>query len=127
MILGIGTDLVEVARMEAALARHGRRFAERILTEPELAGFDDDASPAHFLARRFAAKEACAKAFGTGFRDGLSLRHIGVDHDALGRPLLALTGEAAIRAARLGVGASHLSLSDDRAYALAFVVLEGQS
>lgn len=124
MILGIGTDLVEIARMEVILARHGRRFAERILTPEELAGFDGDVRPAHFLARRFAAKEACAKAFGTGFRGGLSLRHIGVDHDALGRPLLSLTGEAAARAARLGVGASHLSISDDRAYALAFVILE---
>ena len=126
MILGTGVDLVEIARMEAILARHGRRFAERILTPGELAGFDCSRHQAAFLARRFAAKEACAKAFGTGFRDGLSLRHIGVDHDALGRPLLALTGEAAVRAARLGVCASHLSISDDRAYALAFVVLEGQ-
>ncbi len=123
MIFGVGTDIVRVARIAGSLERHGARFAERILTEAELAEFAQAARPAPFLAKRFAAKEAAAKALGTGFSGGLSLRHIGVVHDARGRPGLVFTGEAARLAEALGIGEMHLSLSDEQEFAIAFVTL----
>ncbi len=123
MIHGIGTDIVEVARMQRNLQRFGERFARRLLTEGEWADFQRSPRPAPFLAKRFAAKEAAAKAMGTGFRDGLSLRHIGVTHDALGRPELAFSGVAAELRQRLNIGLAHLSLADERDYAVAFVTL----
>ena len=95
MIFGIGTDIVRVTRMQRSLERYGQRFAERILAAEELAEFSLEARKAHFLAKRFAAKEAAAKAMGTGFRDGLALRHIAVGHDALGKPQLIFSGKAA--------------------------------
>ena len=125
MLRGIGTDIVRVARMEQNLSRYGRRFAARILHDMELVEFDRSAQPARFLAKRFAAKEAAAKAFGTGFRDGLSLRHLRVDHDSLGRPLLSCSDKAAELMVHFAVSASHLSISDEEHYAVAFVVLEG--
>jgi len=124
MIHGIGSDLVEIKRLEVSLQRHGRRLAERILTSDELTGFDQAPNPAAYLAKRFAAKEAAVKALGTGFRHGISLRHIGVGREPMGRPLLEFHGEMAARVAAAGIVASHLSLSDEREYALAFVVLE---
>jgi holo-[acyl-carrier protein] synthase len=123
VIFGIGTDIVRVARIAGSLERHGARFAERILTDEELAEFARASRPAHFLAKRFAAKEAAAKALGTGFSGGLSLRHIGVVHDARGRPGLRFSGEAARLAEEFGIGEMHLSLSDEQEYALAFVTL----
>ena len=123
MILGIGTDIVQVARMERNLHRFGGRFPRRILTPNELRDFDRVRQRAHFLAKRFAAKEAAAKAFGTGFRDGLLPRHIGVGHDALGRPCLEFLGPAVQLRARLGAAVDHLSIADERDYAVAFVVL----
>ncbi|MGD8572901.1 MAG: holo-ACP synthase [Gammaproteobacteria bacterium] len=124
MIYGIGTDIVAVSRLESALNRHGQRFAGRILADEEMVRFSEYAKPAQFLAKRFAAKEAVAKAFGTGFRDGLSLRHIIVDNDHHGRPTLRFTAMAQTLAERLGIRASHLSLSDEQDYAVAMVVLE---
>lgn len=124
MIHGIGNDIVEIRRLTEALQRHGRRFAQRILTETELLGFDQSAMPAAYLAKRFAAKEAAVKALGTGFRHGISLRHIEITRDAAGRPGLLFKGEMANRVASMGIAASHLSLSDEKDYALAFVVME---
>ena len=124
MIYGIGTDIVQVARMQDNLDRHGERFAERILAESEMARFLEHAKPAQFLAKRFAAKEATAKAFGTGFRDGLSLRHIVVINDQHGRPELQYYGVAREWAEKYRISQSHLSLSDEPDYAVAFVVLE---
>lgn len=124
MIFGIGTDIVHVPRMEENLSRHGERFAQRILSAEELVEFAQAAMPAKFLAKRFAAKEAAAKALGTGFRDGLALRHIGVRHGPLGEPLLDFRQYAAHLAESLGIRASHVSLSDETEYAAAFVVLE---
>ena len=123
MILGIGTDIVQVARVAHSLERFGVRFARRILTEREWREFTAAPQPAHFLARRFAAKEAAGKALGTGFRDGLQLRHIGVDHDALGRPVLEFLEHAAVLRRSRGVGEAHVSISDEREYAVAFVIL----
>ncbi|MGD8569531.1 MAG: holo-ACP synthase [Gammaproteobacteria bacterium] len=124
MIFGIGTDIVQICRLEDALSRYGQRFAERILAPSEIERFNRYVRPANFLAKRFAAKEAVAKAFGTGFRDGLSLRHIIVDNDDHGRPLLQFEETASILAERFEISASHLSLSDENDYAVAMVVLE---
>lgn len=123
MILGIGTDIVRIARMEASLTRHGDRFAERLLAPEEFAEFQKASRPAAFLAKRFAAKEAVAKAMGTGFRDGLSLRHIAVAHEPKGRPYLVFTGRAAEMLDELGAGDCHLSLADEQDMAIAFVTL----
>ncbi len=123
MIFGIGTDIVQVSRIRSSLERFGERFAARILTEAELAQYRRSGQPAHFLAKRFAAKEAAAKAIGLGFRDGLTLHDIAVGHDPYGRPLLEFSASATDLLRRLGAGEAHLSLSDERDYAVAFVTL----
>jgi len=123
MIFGIGTDIVRVARMQKNIERYGERFAERILTPAELAEFRNENRQAHFLAKRFAAKEATAKAMGTGFRDGLMLHHIGVTHDAAGKPQLAFTDEAAEFIRAHGITSVHISLADEEDHAVAFVTL----
>lgn len=123
MIHGIGTDIVCVERIQANLKRFGERFARRVLTPEELGDFHKDSKPAHFLARRFAAKEAVAKALGTGFRDGLHLHHIGVGHDQYGRPLLEFHEQAAALRDALGIGAAYISLADEQDHAIAFVTL----
>jgi len=124
VIFGIGTDIVRIPRMADNLDRYGERFAVRILTRSEMATFIDSAQQASFLAKRFAAKEAAAKALGTGFRDGLNLHDIGVDNDALGKPLLVFSQQAQQILQKQGIGNSHLSLSDEKEYAIAYVVLE---
>ncbi|RLK50317.1 holo-[acyl-carrier protein] synthase [Alkalispirillum mobile] len=124
MIIGVGTDLVEIGRMERMLARHGERALDRLLhpsERQECPQAPDRA--ARFLARRFAAKEAAAKALGTGIAGGIRFTDLQVDHDDKGRPLLQLHGEARNRARQLGVSAYHLSISDEQTHALAFVVL----
>ena len=126
MIYGIGTDIVRVARMQTNLDQYGARFAERILSDVELAEFtrlSNTAMQARFLAKRFAAKEAAAKALGTGFRDGLSLKHAVVAHDAHGKPLLQWHGAGSEWVERFGVGESFLSIADENEYAIAYVVL----
>ena len=124
MIYGIGTDIVAVPRLQTSLDRYGERFAARILTASEMAVFREVANKAHFLAKRFAAKEALVKALGTGFRDGLSLHDIAVVNDALGKPVLEFSDKLADRLHARGITQQHLSLTDERKYALAFVVLE---
>jgi holo-[acyl-carrier protein] synthase len=123
VIFGIGTDIVRVDRMQKNIERHGERFAERILTATELVEFRTEARPAHFLAKRFAAKEAAAKAMGTGFRDGLMLHHIGVTHDQSGKPQLAFTDQAEEFIRRHGITSVHVSLADEQDHAVAFVTL----
>ncbi|MBK5936900.1 MAG: holo-ACP synthase [Halorhodospira halophila] len=123
MIAGIGTDIVAVVRLERALERHGERLARRVLAPGELQGFQESGGTAAFLARRFAAKEAASKALGTGLSDGVTLRDLEVVHDARGKPSLRFHGAAAERAAALRVNEAALSLSDEREYAVAFVVL----
>ncbi len=124
MIHGIGTDIVHVARLEASIARYGDRIAERILAKSELIAFQQHKTPAHFLAKRYAAKEAASKALGTGFRDGLSLRHIMVANEESGRPVLKFVEKAQKLVAEFNISASYLSLSDEQEYAVAFVVME---
>jgi len=109
--------------MQKNIERYGERFAERILTPAELAEFRNENRQAHFLAKRFAAKEATAKAMGTGFRDGLMLHHIGVTHDAAGKPQLAFTDEAAEFIRAHGITSVHISLADEEDHAVAFVTL----
>jgi len=124
MILGIGTDIVSVARIEAVLARHGAAFAEHLLTPNELADYAGQTHPARFLAKRFAAKEACAKATGQGRRHPVSLRNIEVGHDPLGKPCFRFAPALAEYLQTLGVVRHHISISDEHEHVLAFVVLE---
>lgn len=124
MIFGIGTDLVHIPRMQNLLDKHGDRIAERILSDKEFAEFKLQLKPAAFLAKRFAAKEAAAKALGTGFRDGLSLRHIVVGNNALGKPELTFEAVGQKLLEELKIGRCLLSLSDDHDYACAYVILE---
>ena len=127
MIYGIGTDIVSVERMRNNIERYGDRFAERILSDEELKDFKAVINHAHFLAKRFAAKEAVAKAMGTGFIGGLSLREISVGHDGLGKPVLKFTGKAKEFILREKIASSHISLADEVDYAVAFVTLSCQA
>ena len=126
-IYGIGTDIVEIARIEQALSRHGERFDTRLLHTDALPDWQAALAPAAWLAKRFAAKEAFAKALGTGLRGVVTLRNIGLQHDALGRPVFFCAPVLAAELALRGIQQLHLSLSDERAYVLAFVVMENQS
>ncbi|AHE98876.1 holo-ACP synthase [Thioalkalivibrio paradoxus] len=125
MILGVGTDLVRVERLGAMLQRHRARLLQRVLHPQEQAELPV-VRPEAFVARRFAAKEALAKAFGCGIGRDMALHEVWVTHDARGRPEFELTGSAARTAARLGVARIHLSISDEHQYAQAFVVVEGE-
>jgi holo-[acyl-carrier protein] synthase len=122
-LIAVGTDLVEIARIARALERHGERFAERILSPREQTEWRRRGANARVLAKRFAAKEAAAKALGTGVQAGVRLHDLEVLHDELGKPLLHFSGGAAERAKSLGAARNALSISDERLYALAFVVL----
>jgi holo-[acyl-carrier protein] synthase len=124
MIYGIGTDIVEVSRIEESLARFGEAFAARLLTESEWLEFKQCQVKARFLAKRFAAKEALGKALGTGLRAPATLQNIGVAHDDLGKPVLVLAPALQEWADARGIRSLHLSISDEKALAVAFVVLE---
>ena len=124
MIFGVGTDIVMVERIAAAWQRWGERFARRILTPYELEAFASARDPVRYLARRFAAKEAMAKALGTGFAHGISPRRLGVVPDAWGKPQVALAAEAERIAERLGAGRGFVSIADEEAIVTAFAVFE---
>lgn len=126
MILGIGTDLVSVTRIARLHERYGIAFARRILAPSELLELPKARHPAHFLAKRFAVKEALVKALGCGFGNGVAPRQIALAHDVAGAPCLQLSGAAAERLTALDARAQ-VSLSDERDYALAFVVLSRRS
>ncbi len=123
MIYGIGTDIVHIQRMRDNLEKYGDKFAQRILTESEFTEFKIKNDQAAFLAKRFAAKEATAKAMGTGFSQGLSLHHIGVVHDDAGKPILAFLEVAEKFIQDKKILQAHLSLADENDYAVAFVTL----
>lgn len=123
MIYGIGADIVAVSRVAALFERHGERAIDKLLAPQERAGCREAADPAQFLAKRFAAKEALGKALGTGVRAPALLTASTVVHDALGKPSFEFSPELARHLAERGLIA-HLSLSDERDSALAFVVLE---
>src|SRR5262245_60921906 len=132
MILGLGSDLVDIRRIEAALARHGERFTARLFTPAERAKCEGRAGREAGYARRFAAKEACAKALGTGLRRGVFWRDMGVVNLPGGRPTMVLTGGAKMRLDEL-VSAEmqsqgwapriDLTLTDDEPYAQAIVII----
>lgn len=126
MILGSGVDLCEVPRIEAAVARYGSRFLERIFTAREIAYADRKANRFERYAARFAAKEAGMKALGTGWHGGIAWRDFEVVNLPSGRPTLNFHGRAAEVAAKLGVRHVALSLTHTKEQALAMVVLEGE-
>ena len=125
MIFGIGTDIVSYSRIRELNEKFGERFAQRILSASELVELEASSDKARYLMKHFAAKEAFAKAMGTGLRASVTLRRIGIAHDALGKPLLAFDEVLSNYVARLGVTRHHLSISDEKEVAVAFVVLEG--
>ena len=128
MIIGIGSDLCDIRRVEETLARFGARFVARCFTDVERRRSEARAGRAASYAKRFAAKEACAKALGTGIRRGVFWRDMGVINLRSGQPTMALTGGAAERLAQMtptGMTAViHVSLTDDHPYAQAFVIIE---
>ena len=124
MIFGIGTDIVEVARIEASIAQFGDDFAKRILAESELPSYLASQIKPRFLAKRFAAKEAFAKALGTGLRAPATFQNIAVSHDELGKPMLLLAPELQRFLSGKNIVKTHVSISDEKNLAAAFVVLE---
>lgn len=124
MIYGIGTDIVEVARIEDSYTRFGEAFTQRILSASELDEFAQTTMKVRFLAKRFAAKEAFAKALGTGLRAPATFQNIAVSHDALGKPVLVLAPELQTFLEDKQILRMHLSISDEKGLAAAFVVLE---
>ncbi len=126
MILGTGTDLIDVRRIERALARFGHRFALRVLVEHEYQRFCAHTKPAHYLAKRFAAKEAFSKAMGTGIHFPVNWHNVSVANERSGRPYLKYSEPLAALLERRGISRAHLSLSDEVEMACAFVVLEGK-
>ncbi len=127
MILGIGSDLVDVRRIEEVIARHGERFLARVFTATERARAERRARRAETYAKRFAAKEACAKALGTGMRAGVFWRDMGVVNLPSGRPTLKLTGGALARLQAITPAGCEaridLSITDEGPLAQAFVVI----
>ena len=124
MIQGIGTDIVDIARMSALHDRHGPRLAHRLLTTGERSDYEIATDKARLLAKRFAAKEALAKALGTGLRTPVSLANMAVTHDALGRPSFAFSPDLQAWLKTRRIARVHLSLSDEQHYAVAFVIVE---
>ncbi|MEO5330224.1 MAG: holo-ACP synthase [Magnetococcus sp. THC-1_WYH] len=126
MIIGIGTDIVKIERLRQSVDRFGLRFVEKILTPQEKEQCDHRADFIGCLAKRFAAKEAFVKALGTGMAQGVWFTDIQVMHNDLGRPSLGFSGKTQQKLARFGPLHVHLSLSDEKEFAVAFVILETQ-
>jgi holo-[acyl-carrier protein] synthase len=124
VILGIGIDVVEVVRLAEALERQGDRFVKKVFTDRERTSCDLRADRVLALAARFAAKEACLKALGTGWAEGLGFRDVEIVREGNQPPTLVLHGEAARRAEALGVVRSHVSLTHQPGLAAAVVILE---
>ena len=123
MTIAIGTDIVEIQRIASALERQGDKFVQRILTESEIAEYQARGNSVAFLAKRFAAKEAIAKALGTGIGRGISFQHMIVSNNSEGAPQVELQANAAERLKQLGGTNVLLSLSDEKNYALAYVAI----
>ena len=124
MIYGVGTDVVEIGRIENALKRHGERFARRILCPPELERFRDHRLKANYLAKRFAAKEAFTKALGTGIKAPANWHGVWVRNLASGKPVLEFSDALQRHLQTKGVTTAHVSLSDEKGVAFATVILE---
>ena len=128
MIIGIGSDLIDIRRIEKSIERHGERFVERVFTDVEQAASDRRKQRAASYAKRFAAKEACAKALGTGLNAGVFWRDMGVVNLRSGKPTMQLTGGAAARLSALmppgHIAVIHLTITDEHPIAAAFVIIE---
>ncbi len=124
MIFGIGTDIVEVSRIESSINQFGDDFAKRILADSEFASYQQSQIKPRFLAKRFAAKEAFSKALGTGLRAPATFQNIAVSHDDLGKPVLVLAAELQVFLQSKNIVNMHISISDEKNLAAAFVVLE---
>jgi holo-[acyl-carrier protein] synthase len=122
VIFGVGTDIVEISRIQKTYDRFGERFIERLLMPEERASFQGSKRPVRFLAMRFAGKEATVKAMGTGFRHGVWIRDVGIINNAWGRPLVIFSERAKRVCRDLGIGEAHVSLTDDAGLVVAFAV-----
>jgi holo-[acyl-carrier protein] synthase len=127
LIYGIGIDVVEPHRIARLIEKYGERFARRVLTAQEWAGYEKTARPVLFIANRFAAKEAFSKAMGTGFRYPVTLQCISVVQNRLGKPSLEFHPNLATLVQSEGIVGHHLTISDEKSLACACVVLEARS
>jgi holo-[acyl-carrier protein] synthase len=123
VIFGIGTDVVQLERVEAVYTRHGERFVQRLLMPEEEAAFRNYKRPVRFLAMRFAAKEAIVKALGTGFAHGVWIRDVGITANAWGRPEVIWSERGRAVRDRLGAGEGHVTLTDEAGLVVAVAVL----
>ena len=123
MIFGIGTDVVQVARVQAIFERHGEHFVRRLLMPEEETAFRSYKRPVRFLAMRFAAKEAIVKALGTGFAHGVWIRDVGIAANAWGRPEVIWSDRGRELRDRLGAGEGHVTLTDEAGLVVAVAVL----
>ena len=126
MIIGIGTDLCEIGRIQAALNRFGSRFARKVLAQDEYARYEQQRKQAAYVAKRFAAKEALSKAVGTGMRHPVSWQSIQVVNSSSGRPEFRFSNSLEAYLMQRGITDVHVSLSDETGMACAFVVVEGR-
>jgi holo-[acyl-carrier protein] synthase len=128
VIIGIGNDIIDIRRIEKTLAKHGERFTQRVFTDIERRKSDRRAARAASYAKRFAAKEACSKALGTGLSHGVYWRDMGVVNDPSGKPSLLLTEGAGARLAKMTptgkTAVIHLTMTDEYPYAQAIVIIE---
>jgi len=123
MIYGVGTDLVELVRVQETYNRFGAHFVDRLLMDEERELFEKNKWPVRFLAMRFAAKEATVKAMGTGFANGVWIRDVGIVNSPWGRPEIIWSERGQKRCADLGIGKGHVSLTDDAGLIMAFAVV----
>ncbi|WP_407331344.1 holo-ACP synthase [Enterovibrio sp. 27052020O] len=123
-VVGLGTDIVEIERLEKVIARSGDAFARRVLTDSEMKQYSSTKFPARYLAKRFAVKEAAAKALGTGIACGVTFHDFDVSNDDLGKPVVTFSGVAKQIADERGVMQILLTIADEKRYAVATVLLD---
>lgn len=126
-VVGLGTDIVEIARIAQVIARSGEALAKRVLTATEFAQYQQQKQPASFLAKRFAVKEAAAKALGTGIAKGVSFHDFIVSHHDTGQPKLDIYGKAAELCQARGITSVLVSIADEKHYAVATVLLQSNT
>ncbi|MBD3667112.1 MAG: holo-ACP synthase [Kangiella sp.] len=124
MIFGVGTDIVDIERIERSVERHGEKFAERILASIEMEFYQQTRNKINYLAKRFAAKEAVSKALGTGMRHGIDFVQLIISNDEIGKPKVTLESKALAWAEKHKITKIHLSISDEKKHAVAFAVAE---